>query len=151
MYISDFSRSFGAGKATNRNTRGLTRSVMARMVPPLPAASRPSKTTIARIPLYLTQSWSLHSSACSRLSSFSYSFLFRRLFSFPSSLSFIRNYSLPGESAGSTVSQPSGGQQATGSGWSRLLQQSTGYHPQHSAGGHSQNLQLGQPGSAAAG
>ena len=51
------------GKATMRNTRGLTRSVMARMVPPFPAASRPSKTTITRRPLYLTQSCSLASSA----------------------------------------------------------------------------------------
>ena len=37
MYICDFSRSDGAGSATSRKTRGLTRSVRARMVPPLPA------------------------------------------------------------------------------------------------------------------
>ena len=54
MYICDFSRSDGAGSATTRNTRGLTRSVMARIVPPLPAASRPSKTTITRSPLCFT-------------------------------------------------------------------------------------------------
>ena len=43
-YIWLFSRSLGAGKATTRNTRGLTRSVMALIVPPFPAPSRPSKT-----------------------------------------------------------------------------------------------------------
>jgi hypothetical protein len=63
MYIWLFSRSGGAGRATRRNTQGLTRPVFARMVPPFPAASRPSKTTITRSPLYLTQSCSLHSSA----------------------------------------------------------------------------------------
>ena len=72
MYICDFSRSDGAGSATTRNTRGLTRSVMALMVPPLPAASRPSKTMITRRPLCLTHSCSLHSSPCSLRSSFSY-------------------------------------------------------------------------------
>src|SRR5437773_5887906 len=72
MYICDFSRSDGAGNATSRNTRGLTRSVMALMVPPLPAASRPSKMMIARRPLYLTHSWSLHSSPWSLPNSFSY-------------------------------------------------------------------------------
>ena len=39
-----FSRSVGAGRATTRNTRGLTLSVMALIVPPLPAPSRPSNT-----------------------------------------------------------------------------------------------------------
>src|SRR5512132_4027958 len=43
MYICDFSRSVGAGSATTRKTRGLTRSVIALIVPPLPAPSRPSK------------------------------------------------------------------------------------------------------------
>ena len=78
MYICDFSRSDGAGSATNRKTRGLTRSVMALMVPPLPAASRPSKTMITRRPLYLTHSCSLHSSPWSLRNSFSYflSFIF---------------------------------------------------------------------------
>ena len=70
MYICDFSRSDGAGSATTRNTRGLTRSVRALMVPPLPAASRPSKTMITRRPLYLTHSWSLQSSPWSLRSSF---------------------------------------------------------------------------------
>ena len=50
MYICDFSRSDGAGSATTRNTRGLTRSVIALMVPPLPAPSRPSNTTMIRKP-----------------------------------------------------------------------------------------------------
>src|SRR5277367_5116044 len=75
MNIWVFSRSEGAGRATTRKTRGLTRSVIARIVPPLPAASRPSKTTITRKPLYLTHSCSLQSSACSRRSSFVYSLL----------------------------------------------------------------------------
>ena len=38
MNICDFSRSDGDGSATTRNTRGLTRSLIALMVPPLPAA-----------------------------------------------------------------------------------------------------------------
>src|ERR1043166_10225321 len=80
MYICDFSRSEGAGSATSRKTRGLTRSVIALIVPPLPAASRPSKTMIARSPLYLTHSWSLHSSPCSLRSSLAY-FLFFIFFS----------------------------------------------------------------------
>ena len=41
MYICDFSRSVGAGSAITRNTRGLTRSVMALIRPPLPAPSLP--------------------------------------------------------------------------------------------------------------
>jgi hypothetical protein len=45
MYICDFSRSVGAGRATTRNTRGLTRSVIRLIVPPFPAVSRPSNTT----------------------------------------------------------------------------------------------------------
>ena len=44
MYICDFSRSVGAGSATTRNTRGLTRSTIRLIVPPLPAVSRPSNT-----------------------------------------------------------------------------------------------------------
>ena len=55
-YICDFSRSVGAGRATTRNTRGLTRSVIALMTPPLPAVSRPSKTTITLAPVDFTQS-----------------------------------------------------------------------------------------------
>ena len=42
-----------AGSATTRKTRGLTRSVIALIVPPLPAASRPSKTMITRKPACL--------------------------------------------------------------------------------------------------
>src|SRR5215813_9196709 len=76
MYTCVLSRSEGAGRATTRNTRWLTRSVIALIVPPLPAPSRPSNTTMTRKPLCLTQSWSLHSSACSRTSSFSYSLRF---------------------------------------------------------------------------
>src|ERR1043165_2256485 len=59
MYIWLFSRSVGAGNATTRNTRGLTRSVIALIVPPLPAPSRPSKIRMTRRPLYLTQTCSL--------------------------------------------------------------------------------------------
>ena len=63
MYIWVFSRSEGAGSATTRNTRGLTRSVIALIVPPFPAASRPSKTTMIRCPVAFTHSWRWHSSA----------------------------------------------------------------------------------------
>src|SRR5215472_13310779 len=73
-YNCPFSRSDGAGSATTRNTRGLTRSVMALIVPPLPAASRPSKTTTTRSPLSFPQSCSAHSSTCRARSLFSYSF-----------------------------------------------------------------------------
>src|SRR5882672_1134216 len=45
---------------------------MARMVPPLPAPSRPSNTMITRRPLCFTQSWSLHNSAWSLRNSFMY-------------------------------------------------------------------------------
>src|SRR6516162_4576330 len=45
MYICDFSRGVGAARATTRNTRGLTRSVIRLIVPPFPAVSRPSNTT----------------------------------------------------------------------------------------------------------
>src|SRR5512134_2104196 len=55
-----------------RNTRGLTRSVIALMVPPLPAPSRPSNTTLTLRPLCLTHSCSLTSSTCSLASSLSY-------------------------------------------------------------------------------
>ena len=46
----------GAGSTVTRKTRGLTRSVSALMVPPLPAASRPSNTTMTRAPLAFTHS-----------------------------------------------------------------------------------------------
>jgi hypothetical protein len=75
MYICDFSRSVGAGSATTRKTRGLTRSVSALIVPPLPAPSRPSKTMQTLSPLWTTHSWSLTSSTCSFFSAFSYSLL----------------------------------------------------------------------------
>src|SRR5262249_230058 len=54
-----------------RNTRGLTRSVMALIAPPLPAPSRPSNTTHTRRPSCTTHSWSFTSSPCSRFNSFS--------------------------------------------------------------------------------
>src|SRR5213083_3202533 len=76
MYICERSRSVGAGSATTRNTRGLTRSVIALIVPPLPAPSRPSKTTQTLSPLCLTHSCSLTSSTCSFANCFSYAFRF---------------------------------------------------------------------------
>src|SRR5574340_599844 len=75
MYICDFSRSVGAGSATTRNTRGLTRSVIALIVPPLPAPSRPSKMTQTFNPLCTTHCWSLTSSTCSFFSSARYCLL----------------------------------------------------------------------------
>src|SRR6516225_5663260 len=71
-----FSRSVGAGRATTRKTRGLTRSVMALIVPPLPAASRPSNRTMAFAPSALTQSCSRQSSTWSLCKCFSYSLRF---------------------------------------------------------------------------
>ncbi len=62
MYIWLFSRSDGAGRATTRKTRGLTRSVIALMTPPLPAPSRPSKTTQTLRPFATTHFWSFTSS-----------------------------------------------------------------------------------------
>src|SRR6516225_7307291 len=76
MYIWLFWRSDGAGSAATRNTRGLTRSVIALIAPPLPAASRPSKTTTTRSPFSRIQSWRAHSSICRVRSSFSYSWRF---------------------------------------------------------------------------
>src|SRR5690349_4474281 len=76
MYISDFSRSVGVGKATTRKTRGLTRSTMRLMVPPLPAASRPSKTMITRNPSCTTRRCNFTSSTCSFSSSRSNSLFF---------------------------------------------------------------------------
>src|SRR5215831_1769268 len=63
-----------------RNTRGLTLSVIALMTPPLPAVSRPSKTTTIRNPLCCTQSCSFTSSPCSffRCASYSLFFIFSR-------------------------------------------------------------------------
>src|SRR5215510_7368571 len=76
MYSCDFSRSVGAGRATTRNTRGLTRSVIALMVPPLPAPSRPSKRMQTFRPFSTTDNWSLTNSTCRRPSSRSYFFRF---------------------------------------------------------------------------
>src|SRR5262245_41908597 len=73
MYICDFSRSVGAGRATTRKTRGLTRSVIALIVPPLPAPSLPSNMMQIFRPLCLTHSCTLTSSTWSRSSSSSYS------------------------------------------------------------------------------
>src|SRR5947209_994956 len=55
-----------------RARRGLRYSVTRLMALPLPAASRPSKTTTRRAPSTRTHSWSLTSSAWRRNSSFSY-------------------------------------------------------------------------------
>src|SRR5215831_10795526 len=84
MYICVFSRSDGAGNATDRKTRGLTRSLMALMVPPLPAPSRPSKRMITRKPSCLIQFCSLHNWPCSLRNSFVY-FLFFSFFVSPES------------------------------------------------------------------
>src|SRR4029079_13751730 len=75
MYIWLFSRSDGAGSAMTRKTRGLTRSVRALIVPPLPAPSRPSNTMQTLRPLYLTHSWSFTSSTWSFFRAFSDFFL----------------------------------------------------------------------------
>src|SRR3984893_4815090 len=76
MYICDFSRSVGAGSTTTRKMRGLTRSVIALIVPPLPAPSRPSKRLQTLRPFCTTHCWSLTNSTCRRASSCSYSFRF---------------------------------------------------------------------------
>src|SRR5262249_21824545 len=49
-------------QSDTRKTRGLTRSVMALIVPPLPAASRPSNRTMILAPSALTQSCNRQSS-----------------------------------------------------------------------------------------
>src|SRR5579875_66990 len=76
MYIWDLSRSVGAGSATARNTRGLTRSVIRLIVPPFPAVSRPSNTMQIFAPEALTHSCMATSSPCSTLISRSYSLRF---------------------------------------------------------------------------
>src|SRR5271157_872768 len=73
MYIWDCSRSVGVGKAITRKTRGLTRSVIALIVPPLPAPSRPSNRMQTFRPLCRTHSCNFTSSTWSLLSSRSYS------------------------------------------------------------------------------
>ena len=76
MYICDFSRSVGADRATTRNTRGLTRSVIRLIVPPFPAVSRPSNTMQILAPDALTHSCMATSSPCRTLISRSYSLRF---------------------------------------------------------------------------
>ena len=56
MYICDLVRASGAGSAMCLNTRGLVRSVIRRIVPPLPAESTPSNTMQTRAPVALTHS-----------------------------------------------------------------------------------------------
>src|SRR5215472_5821006 len=65
------SRSEGAGNATCRKTRGLVRAVIRLITPPLPAVSRPSKTTMMRAPSAWTQACRRVSSTCNFASSFS--------------------------------------------------------------------------------
>ena len=62
-------RSVGEGSATMLATRGFMYWVIRLMVPPLPAASRPSKTTTTRLPSALTHSCTFTNSACRRNSS----------------------------------------------------------------------------------
>src|SRR5580700_1586630 len=76
MYICDSSRWVGAGRATTRNTRGLTRSVIRLIVPPFPAVSRPSNTTQILAPDAFTHSCMATSSPCRTRISFSYSLRF---------------------------------------------------------------------------
>ena len=59
------SRSLGFSSATVRQPRGFRCSVNRLMVPPLPAASRPSKTMTIFWPVSFTQFCSLTSSICS--------------------------------------------------------------------------------------
>ena len=73
MYICDFSRSVGADRATTLKTRGLTRSVIRLIVPPLPAVSRPSNTMQTLAPVAFTHSCSATSSPWRRRISRSYS------------------------------------------------------------------------------
>src|SRR6476646_6096811 len=76
MYICDLTRASGAGRAMCLNTRGLVRSVIRRIVPPLPAESTPSNTTSTRAPVVLTHSCIATSSPCRILICLSYSFRF---------------------------------------------------------------------------
>ena len=75
-YIWDFSRSVGVGRATTRNTRGLTRSVIRLIVPPFPAVSRPSNTMQILAPDSFTHSCIATSSPCSTRICRSYSLRF---------------------------------------------------------------------------
>ena len=76
MYICDLTRSSGAGSAMCLNTRGLVRSVIRRIVPPLPALSTPSNTTQILAPVALTHSCIATSSPWRILISRSYAFRF---------------------------------------------------------------------------
>ena len=60
------------GRAAIRAIRGLRYSVIRLIVPPLPAASRPSKITTMRAPVCPVHSCSFTSSVCSRKTSASY-------------------------------------------------------------------------------
>ncbi|SHX13930.1 Uncharacterised protein [Mycobacteroides abscessus subsp. abscessus] len=66
------SRSVGFSSATTRAPRGFRCSMKRLMVPPLPAASRPSKRMTCRAPVRLLQFCSLSSSICSSRFSSSY-------------------------------------------------------------------------------
>ena len=77
------SRSVGLGSAAIWATRGFRYSVTRLIVPPLPAASRPSKMITIRDPEVRIHSWTLTSSPCIRYSSALYAFLR----SFPGSFS----------------------------------------------------------------
>ena len=70
-YHWERSRSVGLGSAAMRVTRGFVYCVIRLIVPPLPAASRPSKMTTILAPDCETQSSIFTSSSCSRRSSFS--------------------------------------------------------------------------------
>jgi hypothetical protein len=63
-YHSVCSFSVGFSRATTRAPRGFRFSVNRLIVPPLPAASRPSKTTMSRPPDSLIHRCSLSSSIC---------------------------------------------------------------------------------------
>ena len=76
MYICDFTRAVGVGRAMCLNTRGLVRSVIRRIVPPLPARVQPSNTMQTLAPEALTHSCMATSSPCRTRISFSYSFRF---------------------------------------------------------------------------
>ena len=60
-----FSRSVGFSSATMRAPRGFRCSMKRLIVPPLPAASRPSNTITSRCPDRFTQYCSLSNSICS--------------------------------------------------------------------------------------
>src|SRR3954454_18782016 len=75
-YICELTRASGAGSAMCLKTRGLVRSVMRLIVPPFPAESTPSKTTITLAPVALIHSCIATSSPWSTRMWRSYSFRF---------------------------------------------------------------------------